>query len=140
MKWLVFLIILGVSEVAVIGQLHSLLGLSTLIALYIVTTAIGAVFLYMQYPEFKRSMRASKSLGKKFRKQFDGEKHNLSPEQLEKLRPVFFMARYGIAFVLIVIPGIVSDIVGIIMVVPVVISYFINRSIDRAIAKAESQP
>jgi len=140
MKWLIFLIILGVSEVAVIGQLHSMLGLYALIGLYIVTTAIGGVFLYMQYPEFKRSMKASKKIGKKFKKQFVGEECSLSAEQLEKLRPFFFVVRYGIAFALIVIPGVVSDIVGVVMVLPVVISYFINRSLDKAIAKAEAQP
>lgn len=125
---------------AVIGWLHSLLGLYTLIGLYIVTTAIGAMFLYVQYPEFKQSKRASKSIGKKLSKQFEGKGHNLSPEQLEKLRPFLFLVRYGIAFFLIVIPGVISDIVGIVMVLPVVISFFINRSIDKAIAKVEAQP
>ncbi|WP_444927084.1 FxsA family protein [Microbulbifer sp. TRSA002] len=140
MKWFLFLIILGVSEVAVIGWLHSLLGLNTLIGLYVVTTAIGAVFLYVQYPEFKQSKKVSKSIGKKLSKQFEGKGHNLSPEQLEKLRPFLFMVRYGVAFFLIIIPGVISDIVGIVMMLPVVVSFFINRSIDKAIAKVEAQP
>ena len=48
MKSLIFLIILGVSEVAVIGQLHSMLGLYTLIGLYVITTAIGGILLYLR--------------------------------------------------------------------------------------------
>lgn len=140
MKWLVFLIILGVSEVAVIGQLHAILELYTLIVLYVITTALGAIFLGLQYPEFKRSMKASKSLGKKFKKQYTGPECSLSPEQIEKMRPFLFVGCYGIAFTLIVIPGIISDILGIIMVIPIVISFFINRSIDKVIAKAELQP
>ncbi|WHI50160.1 FxsA family protein [Microbulbifer sp. MLAF003] len=140
MEWLIFLVVLGVSEVVVIGQLHSILGLYTLIGLYVVTTAAGGLLLYLRYPEFRRSLKASRNLGKKFKNKVSGKEHSLSIEQLEKLSPMLFVARYGVALALIVAPGIVSDMVGVVMILPVVTSYFINRSIDKAIAKLEAQP
>ena len=85
-------------------------------------------------------MKASKNLGKKFKNKNYGKDHSLSSDQLKKLPPLLFAARYGIALGLIIAPGIVSDILGVVMILPVVTSYFINRSVDKAIAKAEVQP
>ncbi|MBU2885500.1 FxsA family protein [Gilvimarinus agarilyticus] len=140
MKSLFFLIILGVSEVVVIGQLHSIFGLYTLIGLYVISTAIGGILLYVRYPEFKRSMKASKNLGKKFKNKISEKEHALSTDQLKKFPPLLFIARYGIAVGLIIAPGIVSDLVGIAIILPVVTSFFINRKIDKEIVKAGVQP
>ncbi|MCA0894908.1 FxsA family protein [Microbulbifer agarilyticus] len=140
MKSLLFLIILGISEVAVTGQLHSMLGLSSLIGLYVITTAIGGILLFLRYPEFKRSMKASKNLGKKFKNKISGKDHSLSSDQLKKLPPLFFVARYAIALGLVIAPGIVSDLVGVVMILPFITSYFIDRSVNKAIAKAGLQP
>ena len=126
--------ILGIAEVTAIGELHARLGLYQLIGLYVATTGVGAIFLFLQYPAFKKSMKAMEKAEKGFKKAMkvstDGKYTN---EQLEKMRPMFFISIYGPAFILVAIPGIVSDVIGTLMVIPFVSNMLLNRSMNNVI-------
>lgn len=135
MKWIAFIIILGIAEIATIGQLHTALGTSKLIVLYIVTTAIGAFFLYLKMPQFKAAVKASKRLDKKFKKQAQRQDYQPTAKDIEKVRPFMFIALYLPALILIAIPGIISDVVGILMVFPVLSDWLLQRSVDKYATK-----
>jgi UPF0716 family protein affecting phage T7 exclusion len=112
MKWIIFTVILGVVEVWSIGQLHGVLGTSKLVGLYIATTALGAVFLYIQYPAFCAAMNAMKKIEKKWTKKANNPNFKPTAEDIQKLKPMAFVGIYFPAVVLIAIPGIVSDVIG----------------------------
>lgn len=135
MKWIAFIIILGIAEIATIGQLHTALGTSKLIVLYIVTTAIGAFFLYLKMPQFKAAVKAGKRLDKKFKKQAQRQDYQPTAKDIEKVRPFMFIALYLPALILIAIPGIISDVVGILMVFPVLSDWLLQRSVDKYATK-----
>lgn len=135
MKWIAFIIILGIAEIATIGQLHTALGTSKLIVLYIVTTAIGAFFLYLKMPQFKAAVKAGKRLDKKFKKQAQRQDYQPTAKDIEKVRPFMFIALYLPALILIAIPGIISDVVGILMVCPVLSDWLLQRSVDKYATK-----
>ena len=60
MKWIIPILILGIAEIAVIGALHSRIGTNRLVLLYVVTTAIGAFFLYLNADEFKSAIKVNR--------------------------------------------------------------------------------
>lgn len=138
MKWILLIIILGIIEVATIGELHSIFGTQNLIFLYIATTAIGAFFLYLQAPEFRAAMKATKGIQRKFKKKARDPEYKPTREELGKLAPMMFIGIYIPALVLIAMPGIVSDFIGTLMVLPGLSSWLVRRQINKAVAKAES--
>jgi UPF0716 family protein affecting phage T7 exclusion len=136
MKWVLLIIILGVAEVATIGQLHSIIGTRNLVFLYIATTAIGAFFLYLKASEFKIAMKAMKGIEKKFKKRVKNPEYKPTREEIQKLSPMMFIGMYVPAIVLIAIPGIISDFVGTLMVMPGLSSWLLSRQVNKAIANA----
>ncbi|MCP4492885.1 MAG: FxsA family protein [Gammaproteobacteria bacterium] len=139
MKWILLIIVLGVAEVATIGQLHSVLGTGYLVLLYIVTTAIGALFLYLKFSEFKAAMKATKGIQKKLKKRAQNPGYKPTSEEIERLSPMMFVGLYVPALILIAIPGVISDIIGLLMVLPGLSSWLVRRQIDKAIASADLQ-
>lgn len=140
MKWILLIIILGVAEVATISQLHSMFGTRDLVVLYIVTTAVGALFLYLKAPEFKAAMKATKGIQKKLKKRAKNPDYKPTLKEIEKLSPMVFVGLYVPALVLIAIPGVISDLVGTLMVFPGLSSWLVRRQINKAIGNAELQP
>ena len=140
MKWILILMVLGVVEVVTIGKLHSILGTQDLVIIYIITTAIGALLLYLKFPEFKKAMKATKGIQKKRKKKFQDPNYRPTAEEIEKLRPMMFVGLYIPAVILVAIPGVISDVIGILIVLPGLSAWLVNRQINKALAHAELQP
>ena len=139
MKWLIYLALIGVIEVSVIGKLHGILGFYKLIGVYITTTLIGAIFLVLQLQEFRKSWKYMKKLEKKSLKKFKDKNYKLTVEELEKAQPMLFFMIYSYAVVLIAIPGIVSDIIGIIIVIPFISNYYLEFKMNKAKQKLNAE-
>ncbi len=137
MKWFLLIIVLGVAEVVTIGELHSILGTKDLVILYVVTTAIGALFLFSRLSEFRVALKAMKKIGKKFKKKARDPDYKPTSEEIIKLRPMMFVVLYAPALVLIAIPGIISDILGIFMLFPYISNWLVGRKVKKAMADAE---
>ncbi|MDH5327209.1 MAG: FxsA family protein [Gammaproteobacteria bacterium] len=126
MKWFVLLLLLGIVEVVLVAQLHEMMGMTNLVILYIATTLVGTIILLLRLPEFKRSwkgMRNNKSSLKKLNK----TGRNISQEEIQQIKPFLFITVYLPALILIAIPGIVTDAVGIVILVPVVSNWLVGR-------------
>ncbi len=137
MKWILLIIVLGVAEIATIGELHSIFGTKDLVILYVITTAIGALFLYLKSAELKIAMKAMKGINKKFKKRAKDPNYKPTAEDIEKLSPMIFIGIYVPALVLIAIPGIISDIIGTLMVFPYLSNWLVGRQVKKAMASAE---
>lgn len=138
MKWILALIVLGVAEVATIGQVHSVLGTRNLVLLYIVTTAIGAVLLYLKSSEFTAAMKAMRGLEGGLREKAKEPEYKPTPEEVEELSPMLFIGLYVPALVLIAIPGLIGDLIGIFMVLPGVSSWLIKRQKYKAMSRVRN--
>jgi UPF0716 family protein affecting phage T7 exclusion len=132
MKWLIILPMLGVVEIFAISQLHTVLGTYKLVGLYLATTAIGAVFLLIQLPAFRQAMNTVKSLETRWKKRFGDPEFKPTAEDIQKLKPMVFLGVYIPAVVLIAIPGIVSDVVGTLLVLPVISNRYIEYQMNKA--------
>jgi UPF0716 family protein affecting phage T7 exclusion len=139
MKWFLLILVLGVAEIATIGQLHSLIGTRDLVLLYSFTTAIGALFLYLKASEFKVAMKATKGIQKKLKKRARNPEYKPTLKEIEKLSQMMFVGLYVPALILIAIPGIISDIIGLLVVLPGLSSWLVRRQISKAITNAELQ-
>lgn len=138
MIWILFFIVLGVAEIATIGQLHELLGTLNLVFLYVVTTAIGAFFLFLKLPKFRASMKLMKKAEKKLKHKIKEPGVKLSAKEIEQYGDMIFVGSYFMACVLIAIPGVVSDVAGMLIVMPFLSDWVLKRKINKAIAKAKS--
>ena len=128
--------ILGVVEVWSIGQLHGVLGTPRLVGLYVATTALGAVFLYIQLPAFREAMNAMKNIEKKWKKKLNDPEFKPTAEDIQKLKPMVFVGVYFPALVLIAIPGIVSDVIGTLLVFPVISNWYVEHKMNKAMKNA----
>lgn len=137
MKWIIFTIILGVVEVWFIGQIHGILGTAKLVGLYVTTTAIGAAFLYIQLPVFREALSAMKNIEKKWKKKIKNPEYKPTAEDIKKLKPMVFVGIYFPAIVLIAIPGIVSDVIGTLLVFPVISNWYLEHKMNIAMKRAK---
>jgi UPF0716 family protein affecting phage T7 exclusion len=136
MKWLIISVILGVVEVWTLGQLHPVLGTAKLVGLYLATTALGAVFLYLQLPALRAALDVMKKLDKQWKKKLNNPEFKPTAEDIQKLKPMVFVGVYFPALVLIAIPGIVSDVIGILLVLPVISNWYVSHKMNQAMRKA----
>ena len=138
MKWAISLVLLGIAEVYTISELHGFFGTAKLVSFYIATTAIGAIFLYIQLPLFRESMKAMKGIEKKFKKKIKKQGYELTPEDYQKAKPMLFLSIYVFGFVLIAIPGVLSDIIGTIIVFPYFSKLLLEYKMRKVVEKSET--
>ncbi len=117
----IIIIVVGVLEVITIGKLHEYLGTGDLVLLYLGTTAVCAIVALVFYPNFKQEKHDT-NLSNKFSKRLNKKK--LTVRDRKSMNSVMYCAAYIIGCVLIAIPGVITDILGLFLVVP-----FINRQL-----------
>lgn len=138
MKWIIYIFTLGLSEVLTITYLHNYLGMLYLIVLYVATTVIGATLLLLQYPRFRLAFHKMNKLEKKFRNKLKDPEYKATSEEIETLKPMLYVSVYVMSAILVAVPGIITDFVGLFMVIPAVSSHLINRQITKTISHAET--
>lgn len=128
-KWLVGVSVLGLLELLLVVHLHQKFDLMVLVLIYIFTTIMGFVFL-----RFNRNRIFSDELvGKKRRKTLKlkmDTKQALTTSEMKSLQHMLGVMFYSLAFFLIIIPGLITDFVGIVIVVPNLLDWLINKSIQ----------
>lgn len=136
MKWFVAVLLLGIVEVWTTVQLHSVLGTTKLIGLYVATTALGAAFLYIQFPAFRQAMQAMNTAEKTWKKKIQQPGYQPTADDVQRLKPMLFISVYVFAAVLIAIPGIVTDVFGSLLILPVISNWYIERAMTKAMQRA----
>lgn len=139
MKYIIIIILVGISEITLIGELHDLIGLKEMLLVYTSTTIIGAYILYLYSSKAKRAMKASKKIGKRLQKKTKKSGYIPTHDELEKIRPSIYIGIYIIAVALVVIPGILTDIIGMTIVIPFINKWLINREINKYIMNSEAK-
>jgi UPF0716 family protein affecting phage T7 exclusion len=135
MKWKLglALFIVGVTEILVTGWLYERLGPLNLISLYVATTALGALFLSVRFPKFRKMWRALGHYERK-RRAF-GKGLPFTRDEWDAWGyPLVFWFTYIAAAILIALPGIVTDVVGVLLAVPVATNW-LARYVERHTVK-----
>ena len=136
MKYIILILIIGISEITLTGELHDLIGLKNLFIAYVSTTLIGLSILYIYSPKAKKALKASKKSAKKIIKKTKKSGYIPTHEELKKLQPAIYIGTYIAAVILVIIPGILTDILGIVIVVPFISKWYINRELNKYIIKS----
>ncbi len=139
MKYIIIIILVGVSEIILTGELRDLIGLKEMLLVYISTTIVGACILYLYSSKAKRAKKLSKKRGRKLQKKTKKSSYIPTHDELEKLRPSIYIGIYIIAVVLVTIPGILTDLIGIIIVIPFINKWLINREINKYIINSDGK-
>ncbi len=84
-------------------------------------------------------MKASKKKGKKLQKKTKKSSYIPTHDELEKIRPSIYIGIYIIAVAFVAIPGILTDIIGMTIVIPFINKWLINREINKYIMNSEAK-
>ena len=120
MKLIIYILMVGFVEVWTYSYLYDVLGFSKLVTLYVATTFLGAVVLFIRYPAFCAAKNASKKLYTKWQEEQKNKDYIPSAENADKQKVMVFVYVYLPALALIALPGIVTDIIGILLLMPAI--------------------
>lgn len=138
MSFVLILAILGISEITAISYLHDLIGLKYSIILYLSGNIIGGSILWFTKDMAIKNFHAFKNIDKKWKKRLKGEPKNFSQNDAKNIRITYEAILYVFACVLVAIPGLVTDIVGIFLAIPSIRGFIIELQINAAIKKSRA--
>ena len=135
LKWILFAIILILVDILVTVELLSLLEPIAFVTLYLSTTIIGAILLFLRRADFKAARQVENVLTEAFKERANGIFNKTTTKDLEELRPMILVAIYMSAIIFIAIPGLVTDFVGILLATPFLSNWLVGRQIKRALVQ-----
>lgn len=139
MKYIIIIILIGIFEILLMEELHDLLGLKVMLLTYISTTIFGAMILYLDSSKVKKALKATKRTGRKLKKKTKKSGHIATQDELDKLKSTIYVSTYIAAVILIVLPGILTDILGVFIVLPYISKWYIKKEINKYIMKSEER-
>ena len=135
MRILFLIIIAGIIEILIISKLHEYLGLKNLILFYLSTTFFGVIIAWLFYSEYKNKKSIS-HLGSGFDKRIKNNK--VSEEDQRKFNLGIYCFAYVLGCILIAIPGILTDVLGMLLLLPPMRTYLANRYGNKTFSKFTS--
>jgi UPF0716 family protein affecting phage T7 exclusion len=135
LNWVLIIILLTVADLLATLELISMLDTFDLIALYLLTTIVGAFLLFLRREDFKAAKQFEETgLTEAYKERSKGIFKKPNAEDIESLRPMLLVGGVYIpAIVLLVIPGLLSDLVGALITIPAISSLLVNRQIEKTI-------
>ena len=115
MKIFIILLVIGILEVVLVGKLHTLLGMESLILFYLGSTLLGAFIAFIFYTNYKLAKNKA-NFSNKFQKRMADEK--LSAADYSHLENALYCIFYWVGCLLIAVPGLLTDILGITLLIP----------------------
>jgi len=138
-KWVALAIVLVYIDMQVITYLSAAFTTYELIALYLLTTAIGLFVIYFKWCKSVEDLRLEAVLlSEAFRERANGIFRHSTKQDLEDLRSSILIGGYYVpALILIIIPGVVSDLFGTLVATSMVSNWLVNRQIQRVVKENE---
>ncbi len=135
LKWILFAIIIIFVDILVTVELLSSLEPIAFVVLYLSTTVIGAILLFLRRADFKAARQVNNVLTEAFKERVNGIFNKTTNRDLEDLRPMMLVAIYMLAIIFIAIPGLVTDLVGILLATPFLSNWLVGIQIKRTLAE-----
>lgn len=129
-RWAIGCSVLGVLELLLVVQLHQWADVTELVLLYLLTTAIGFLFLSLLKNKLFRELdidtrkKARKKIHQKIKNRSVLDEHE-QQQYKAQLTLMYFM----LAWVLIFVPGLITDLLGMLMVIPGLMNWIVDKSI-----------
>ncbi len=124
MKYIIPIIILGFLEVVLVSKLHGAYGLTNVVIVYALTTFTGALIAWLFYSSFK-THKSNSGLGKNFQKRV--REKRVSEKDKIKMVSLAYCAAYIIGCVMVAIPGLITDVLGILLLLPPVTNFVAGK-------------
>ncbi len=124
MKYIALIFILGIFEVIVISKLHGILGLNDVVVLYVVTTIFGALVASVFFSKFK-AQKNNATFGKKFQKRIREDRVTKTDKM--KMTSLVYVATYIFGCILVAIPGLITDFIGMLLLLPPISNFVANK-------------
>ncbi len=132
-KWIAGLLILGLAELLLVIQLHQWVNVKMLVLIYLTATVVGFVFLkIMERRLYSKQAFQAINLSKKAEKRMRQKIKNgqvLVENEQHYFKFTLSIMIFTFALLLIVMPGLLTDFIGMILVVP----GFLNKLLDKSI-------
>lgn len=129
-RWAIGCSVLGVLELLLVVQLHQWADVTELVLLYLLTTAIGFLFLSLLKNKLFRELNIGTS--KKARKKIHQKIKNrsvLDGHEQQQYKAQLTLMYFMLAWVLIFVPGLITDLLGMLMVIPGLMNWIVDKSI-----------
>ena len=131
MKYFIFFILIGVAEIFAIISLHQEVGFLNSIYIYLAGTVFGGVLIYRDWGVEVAKFKQAGSMDRDWLQSISENPQSFSEYDADKLRPLYESFIFFAAVVCICIPGIVTDILGILMAITPLRRQFAQISINR---------
>jgi len=128
-RWFIGIVTLGVLELLVVVKLHQRFDLKMLVTIYLATTLIGFIFLKLMERQFYENKKTSKKTHKKLRHKIKNKKI-LTEYEIQQFKFELTIMYFLLAFVLVIIPGLITDLLGVVLVFPGLLNRLIEKSIE----------
>jgi len=127
MKLIFKILLVSVVEVWVYTFLYDTLGFSKLATLYLATTVLGAVMLSIRFPTYHAALNTTKKIYAKWQEKKQDPEFSPSADDGDKIKNMGFIFVYLFALALIVVPGIVTDTIGMALLIPAISNRYVER-------------
>lgn len=138
-KWITGLLLLGLAELLLVVKLHQWFDIKMLVVIYLATTLVGFIFhKIMERYIFSKQFAQATYLNKKARRRLDRKIENsqaLNEDEQLHYKFVIGTLFFTFALILIVMPGLLTDIIGMIIVIP----GLMNKILDKAMVAYNEQ-
>ncbi|MGJ8663845.1 MAG: FxsA family protein [Marinicella sp.] len=125
-KPLIISVLIGVLEIMLVVQLHQSFSLWELIALYLATTLVGVVLVtrmgYRHDEQYALGKKAQKRVMNKLKSQ-EPLTEKESHQAMHILTEIIFL----LALILVILPGLLTDVFGLLMVLPFSVNWIKKR-------------
>ncbi|MET0027795.1 MAG: hypothetical protein ABW101_09170 [Candidatus Thiodiazotropha sp.] len=108
-------LIIGIVKIVAISKLYQEIGLLGSIYLYVAGTSIGGLVLFFNWKEAKAQYEEVSNIDKSLVMGLKGNTKGLSSNEKKSLKIICQSILFTIAVIFVFIPGVVSDILGIVL-------------------------
>lgn len=125
------LLMLGVIEIILVVQLHEYLVLWEMIAFYLISTALGLLLIKLSMSNAMFKGKISKKSAKKIKNKLKN-KQGLNEQEAQKFEQLLLQMNVTFASILVLLPGFLTDILGVLCVIPWVSDWYIHKAAQKA--------
>ncbi len=125
------LLMLGVIEIILVVPLHVYLVLWEMIVFYLISTALGLSLIKLSMSNAILKRNVSKKSKKKIENKLKN-KQGLNEQEAKNFEQLLLQMNVTFASILVLLPGFLTDILGVLCVIPGVSDWYIQKAAQQA--------
>ena len=129
MKIFIIAVIVGVSEILAITILHTRVGLLNSIYLYLAGTLFGGFILFTEWKGEVSKFKRAGEMDREWLQRLYADPKSFSRKDADNLRSLYEPILFFIAVGLICVPGVITDIIGILLALAPMRKFLVQQSI-----------